>query len=59
MMKNTLKHNSLTVEGLRAAANRVAPNRSSKPKDAPKDGAGTLLQKAKVASEEAERLLGR
>ncbi|HEX4012760.1 MAG TPA: hypothetical protein VHX17_02585 [Candidatus Cybelea sp.] len=58
-MKNTLKPNSVTVQRLRAAADKVAPNRGAKPTEAPKDGAGTLLQRAKAASAEARRLLDR
>jgi hypothetical protein len=58
-MKSTLKANSATLQRLREAASKVAPNRGVKPADAPKNSAGTLLQKAKAASAEAARLLGR
>lgn len=58
-MRNRLKMDAATVERLRDAASRVAPNRSAEPRDVPKDSAGTLLKKAKEASAEAARLLGR
>ncbi len=54
-----LKPNAATVTRLRAAAQKVAPNRGSKPSEVPRDSAGTLLKKAATASAEADRLLGR
>jgi hypothetical protein len=58
-MRNTLKANAATVERLRAAASKVAPNRGAKPSEVSKNSAGTLLKKSKLASAEAARLLGR
>jgi hypothetical protein len=58
-MKNTLKANAPTLQRLREAAARVAPNRGTAPREVPKDSAGTLLKKSKLASAEAARLLGR
>ena len=58
-MRNGLRADAATVERLREAANKVAPNRGTKPAEASSDSAGTLLRKAKDASEEAARLLGR
>lgn len=58
-MKNTLNANALTVQRLREAASKVAPNRGTKPAEVRKDSAGTLLQKAKAASAEAAKLLDR
>lgn len=56
-MRNTLKPNKVTVQRLREAASKVAPNRGAKPSEVSKDSAGTLLKKSKLASEEAARLL--
>ena len=57
-MRNSLKANAVTVQRLREAAARVAPNRGDKPTEVSKDSAGTLLKKSKLAFEEAGRLLG-
>ena len=58
-MKTTLGPNADTVQRLRDAASKVAPNRATKPAEVRKDSAGTLLRKSKLASAEAARLLGR
>jgi hypothetical protein len=56
-VKNSLKANVATVERLRKAATKVAPNRGPQPSEAPRDSAGTLLRRAKTASAEAAKLL--
>jgi hypothetical protein len=56
-LKNSLKANAVTVQRLREAASKVAPNRGVKPTEVSRNSAGTLLKKSKLAFEEANRLL--
>ncbi len=57
--RNSLKANAVTVERLREAATKVAPESRREADGSSRNSAGTLLKKSKLAFEEATRLLDR